>query len=73
VTWSVALALLWIALLLPAGHVLGRALRRVDDRDAVRSPVEARLTAAPPVTLGSPSTPVPGGSGGGPDALSRHA
>lgn len=69
-TWSLVLALLWIALLVPVGYVLGRALRRVDDRDAARPPVEAPVTAAPPTTVPVPFDPT---SAPVPDGFSRHA
>jgi hypothetical protein len=66
VTWSLVLAVLWVALLVPVGHVLGRALRQADDRDSTRAPVDATPPTPVPTPLDPPSAPVP-------DAFSRHA
>jgi hypothetical protein len=44
VNWIVALAALWALLIIPVGIVLGRQMRRVDERRIQRSPEEPAFT-----------------------------
>jgi hypothetical protein len=56
--WALSIAIAWLLLCVPAGLLLGRRLRRADDRDGRRAPVVVPAEDAVP-TSAEPRPDIP--------------